>query len=720
MMQKRFLRVMAAVVMCALVAGGPAVHPAAAAGVMPDRLVNGNFDYPAVNLSWWIPYSNSKKFVTITTDGYALQGCTNLHKHQITGWSATSFAWKSTQDKSCQTGNVELNYAPDDKNQFAELVADQAGTAIYQDVSTTPGAVYAWSIRHASYTAKHVDSMQVMIGNTKQQSAQEATRTTVNGHGDALGRVGTTIATKSTATAADHPQWETYTGSYLIPGGQTVTRFTFKSVSSPTSSDGNFLDDVSFQISYPLRYDLNGGEGSGPSTGYDAATGLYDNYFQEGTATLASGWDSKSVSRPGMTFLGWSASRCDPVTSQEEADRANIITSYTVQPTLMNTVYAVWGVDPVISYYVNVPEGVMPPDTPQASKVAFGSQAADTSGWTVDSQRLAVGYRFKGWYTAPEGGMLHDFSAPVTSSLRLYAHWEPIHYSIRLDANADNGPGVVSGTTPDIMAAYGTSYQLPGDAYSKTTLTNAVERGGTTPRTASKFLGWSLDAQAASPDYAPAATVLDLSAEDGAQVTLYAVWDDAPTFVFTDFPDRVFTLSESRAHAISEEELLSSVMATDRETRPLPALTTKQTAEGDDVGVSIVDYREDDFNGLDEPRVVSVTYMAKDSAGNMSFLRVDVSIATTQASPDPTISNIRSIDSEHRSTLHAGSVWLTDPERIQALDSALSDTPIDTLSLSADQVRTAREWALSHGPGTSLEDGALDELRLKLFPQGGS
>lgn len=720
MIRKRLLRVLTAVVLCVLVVVPQVALAASVSGILPDRLVNGDFEYPAVDSSWWIPYSNSKKFVTITTDGYALQGCTNLHKHRITGWSATSFAWKSTQDKACQPGNVELNYAPDDRNQFAELVADQAGTAIYQDVSTTPGAVYAWSIRHASYTARHVDSMQVMIGNTRQQSAQEATRTTVNGHGDALGRVGTTIATKSTATAADHPQWETYTGTYLVPEGQTVTRFTFKSVSSPTNSDGNFLDDVTFQVSYPLRYDLNGGEGSVPRTGFDAATGLYDNYFQEGEAALASGWDSASVSRPGMTFLGWSAKRCDPVTSQEEADRAGIITSYPVAASSANTVYAVWGVDPVISYYVNVPEGVMPPDSPRASKAAFGSPAVDTSGWTVDSKALAVGYRFRGWYTAPDGGVRYDFTAPVTSSLRLYAHWEPIHYTIRLDANADNGPGVVSGTAPDITAAYGTSYPLPGDAYSKTTLTNAVERGGAATRTASKFLGWGLHARAVSPDYAPDATVLDLAAEDGAQVTLYAVWDDAPTFVFTDFPDRVFTLSESRAHAISEEELLSSVMATDRETRPLPALTTKQTDEGDDVGVSIVDYREDDFNGLDEPRVVSVTYRARDAAGNMSFLRVDVSIATTQASPDPTVTAIRSIDDEHRSTLHEGSVWLTDPERVQALDGALSDTPIDTLTLSAGQVRAARAWALSHGPGTSLEDGALDELRQRLFPRGNS
>lgn len=127
---------------------------------------------------------------------------------------------------------------------------------------------YRWELKHASLDRTHLDGMSVMIGEPGKESAQDATRTTVNGNGDQPGDVGKVISTKvrnkaelggsSNHSSRNHDgQWETYTGTYIATG--TVTRFTFKSVSSSNNVNGNILDDLSFTKAYRLGYDANGG-----------------------------------------------------------------------------------------------------------------------------------------------------------------------------------------------------------------------------------------------------------------------------------------------------------------------------------------------------------------------------------------------------------------------------------------------------------------------------
>ena len=147
------------------------------------------------------------------------------------------------------------------------------GHRLYQDIATIPGVSYRWELKHASLDRTHLDGMSVMIGEPGKESAQDATRTTVNGNGDQPGDVGKVISTKvrnkaelggsSNHSSRNHDgQWETYTGTYIATG--TVTRFTFKSVSSSNNVNGNILDDLSFTKAYRLGYDANGGTGQVP------------------------------------------------------------------------------------------------------------------------------------------------------------------------------------------------------------------------------------------------------------------------------------------------------------------------------------------------------------------------------------------------------------------------------------------------------------------------
>lgn len=243
---------------------------------LPDHIVNGSFDYPSVPSWTGLAGSSSnknnkgKRFATINpgTGKYGSGCAMSTTGRAIPNWNRSSFAWNSTQGDahypgmSCEAGNVELNYDSVHHNQFAELTADQQGTAIYQDVKVTPGTMMKWSLKHSSATSAYVDKMQVMIGEPYKETAQEATRITSE-NGNKVGEKMTTISTPTTSDRADNKKWDTYSGAYLVPDGVTTVRFTFKSVASAEWYSGNDLDDIEFSRSYKLTYDKNSADASG-------------------------------------------------------------------------------------------------------------------------------------------------------------------------------------------------------------------------------------------------------------------------------------------------------------------------------------------------------------------------------------------------------------------------------------------------------------------------
>lgn len=239
---------------------------------LPDHLVNGDFsvnyhDQWKDSFGGWTSIDpNAGKTLHATS----LPNGSSWKWTAINGWDKSKFGWTSTQKAGSnvqQKANaVELQY--DDStadNVYAELCAYEAGTAIYQDIRTVPGTLYKVRLKHASLNSTYLDKMQVMIGTPGHEQPVEMTRTSVNGHGDKLNEKSTTIATKVTNGNNRHhaDQWETYEGTYLIPDGQTTTRFTFRSVDSKQLDYGNVLDDIVFDKAYRLSYDKNSNEAAG-------------------------------------------------------------------------------------------------------------------------------------------------------------------------------------------------------------------------------------------------------------------------------------------------------------------------------------------------------------------------------------------------------------------------------------------------------------------------
>lgn len=565
---------------------------------LPAELVNGSFDYPAGLIAGAsTKYPGDDWTVVDPINGrYARHiGIDKDPWAPIPGWDASKFAWKSTQTKGTDwqqiAQGVELQKDSKTGNQYAELVAGQAGTALYQDIATIPGVSYHWTLKHASLDRTHLDGMSVMIGEPGKESAQDATRTTVNGNGDQPGDVGKVISTKvrnkaelggsSNHSSRNHDgQWETYTGTYIATG--TVTRFTFKSVSSSNNVNGNILDDLSFTKAYRLGYDGNGGTGQVPSrtetgrtetaaSGTDgtvrlaadksagpesgtiaddrrvltdttarqddgtaqrtitrsdgsvrvetiATTGAVSGcqvYYPAGTRiTLATAkadsdcWDSSQIGKTNRTFYGWSANtdandRDVPVgdTMDRNTLNANARTEI-VMPARAKTVYALWAINPTLSYNVNTPAGSNAPGTPASQTVPYNTAAADKSGWAAGDTGKIPGYRFDGWYTAPNGGNKYDFNTPLTNNVTVYAHWVGNGYTVRFAGN-----GATGGGTPDQAFQYNIGQNLHR---------NGFVRDGYT------FTGWKrADNQQA---YGDGQWVTNLTTQPDGIVTMVAQW----------------------------------------------------------------------------------------------------------------------------------------------------------------------------------------------------
>ena len=237
---------------------------ATAKSSLPDHIVNGSFDYPAC------PDGKNSCDVDPTTGWGGFYVDYGRKFMPIPDWNRSKFGWDSSQEglRPDQQPNshqklqhcVQIGNKPNNNgqkmNRFAEIIAETPDEYIYQDIATTPGVMYRWSLKHASEDASHVDSMQVMIGSPGKETAQDATRTTSNGRGDRTGVTSKTIATKG-----GQAEWETYTGVYVATS--TVTRFTFKSAQGRDSTRGNFIDDVMFTKAYKLTYDKNSADASG-------------------------------------------------------------------------------------------------------------------------------------------------------------------------------------------------------------------------------------------------------------------------------------------------------------------------------------------------------------------------------------------------------------------------------------------------------------------------
>lgn len=167
-----------------------------------------------------------------------------INDNTVPGWETTA------QDSLMEFWAFNFQSVPAFQgNQHVELNANFVST-LFQDVSTVPGDSLNWYFAHRGRWG--TDVIELKIG----------TPTSLVSQG--------TFSTPNTA-------WAVYNGTYVVPAGQTTTRFAYVSVSASGGNPtvGNFLDGAAF---FPVSCHVDS-DGDGIPNSWDLDSdndGIYD------------------------------------------------------------------------------------------------------------------------------------------------------------------------------------------------------------------------------------------------------------------------------------------------------------------------------------------------------------------------------------------------------------------------------------------------------------
>lgn len=241
---------------------------------------------------------------------------------------------------------------------------------------------------------------------------------------------------------------------------------------------------------------------------------------------------------------------------------------------------------------------------------------------------------------------------------------------------------------------------------------------------ASIFMGWALEdgKDTFIPQWKAGDVVRNLVAEDGGEITLYAVWDDCP---WIQAQDLYYTLEQAQSGFITEEEILSHATATDREDGS-PILPGTNPAPSDPevfTSFTIPDYQAGEFTNLQHDFATSENLTVVDHTGNtyVKQIMVYVTDTTPKKITQMDLTGVtRFINSKYyhkpyeEGGLEDNSIWKVDPEYRAALESALSnmdnDTPVETYVLSKETIKEIKKYVEDHGIGNSREPDALNNF----------
>ena len=302
-----------------------------------------------------------------------------------------------------------------------------------------------------------------------------------DGHGTgsalpASGIAGTEVTLTAMPAAGYHlKEWQ------VVSGGVTVVDNKF------TIGTNNVEVKAVFElVKYSVAFDPNGGAG--------AMNPIACTYGK--TYTLS----SNSFTRRGYSFAKWNT---EPDGSGTSYTNAQKISNLSTEDGAVVTLYAQW--------------------TPYKYTVAFN--ANNGTGSTASMKNLVsgveyeltanaykrTGWTFTGWNTKAngsgeafaDGAKVKDLPTANNATVTLYAQWQKNGYTVVFDPNGGTGEEMAR-----LEKLYTQSFTLPKNTYTRALYT---------------FSGWSLTPDGAKK-YSNAQEVSNLTAEDKATVTLYAVW----------------------------------------------------------------------------------------------------------------------------------------------------------------------------------------------------
>ena len=361
---------------------------------------------------------------------------------------------------------------------------------------TRKGYTFKGWFSDSKYTTKVTEIKKGSTGNKTFYTKWTVNRYTVrfNGNGAASGSmkdmIGCSYGKKYNLTANTYKRKGFRFTGWNTKADGTGTAFADKAQVSSITAKNNAVVTLYARwkkINYTITYNVKGGN---------------NNADNPVSYTVTSGFELKNPTRKYYTFSGW----------YSDSEYKKPVTRIAKGSTGNKTLYGKW----IINRYKIRFNG---------NGSTVGSMADMTCKYGQSYNITAnafkkTGYIFNGWNTKADGSgtayknkaEIKNLSAVNGKVITLYARWKSISYSITFSGN-----GGKSGKMTDLSCRYDKSYKLAANAFVRTNY---------------RFAGWNTKADGTGKAYADKATVKNLTAKNGAIVTLYAQWKKTQTIVW--------------------------------------------------------------------------------------------------------------------------------------------------------------------------------------------
>ena len=276
---------------------------------------------------------------------------------------------------------------------------------------------------------------------------------------------------------------------YTFLGWYKEATYKTKVVSIPKGSAGNLKLYAKWTpTKYTIKYNLNGGTNNKSNPAFYTIT--------TAKITLA------KPTKKGYTFVGW----------YSDSKFKNIITVVNKGSVGNKTLFAKWKLNTYKIEYV-----LYGGKSPSANPGTFSINSAITF---KNPQR--TGYIFKGWFTdSSYQNKITGISKGSVGNKKIYAKWEPIRYTIQFSPNVPRKGFKYTGTMESIQCVYDQTCKLPANKFRNDDLDLQIFEWNTQPDGKGKVIK-------------NRASVKNLSTQNGATVTLYAMWMEPADEVYID------------------------------------------------------------------------------------------------------------------------------------------------------------------------------------------
>lgn len=269
------------------------------------------------------------------------------------------------------------------------------------------------------------------------------------------------------------PITQNYGTALTAPANPTRTGYTFSGW-SPTLPDtmpaANYVFSALWRpIQYRVSFDANGGAGSMSSYNLTYGQTSYLTY--------------NAFARKGYSFAGWNTAADGSGTAYQDGQS---VSSLTAENGATVTLYAQWTVN----------QYTMTFDSNGGSAVAPIVQDYGTA-LTAPADPTRTGYRFYRWFPTLPGTI-------PAENRRFEALWAANSYMLTFGSNGGTGEAMSYR-----LLEYDQTEPLPANTYT---------------REGYAFAGWNTAADGSGVAYQDGQDVVNLTAENGATVTLYAQW----------------------------------------------------------------------------------------------------------------------------------------------------------------------------------------------------